>query len=174
MRTWLKRSSWALVVALIVAQFIPLKKTNPPVDPSKTMYASLPVPPGVQNVFERACKDCHSNETVWPWYSRVAPVSWMIVNDVNEGRGDLNLSEWGTYSAKRKDTRLKEICDQLSSGEMPDRMYALVHRQARLNDDERTAVCQWTDATRKGLAAAQPAFPAPASPTGTSATSPPK
>ena len=140
MALWLKRIALILVAALVVAQFIPLQKTNPRVDPSKAIYATLPVPPQVQNVFERSCKDCHSNETVWPWYSHVAPVSWMIVHDVNEGRGDLNLSEWGAYTAKRKDQKLKEICDDLTNGEMPDRVYALVHRQARLTDEERTAV----------------------------------
>lgn len=174
MRTWLKRGGWVLAVALIVAQFIPLKKTNPPVEPSKTIYASLAVPPGVQNVLDRSCKDCHSNETAWPWYSRVAPVSWMVVHDVNEGRDDLNLSEWGAYSAKKKVAKFKEICDQLSSGEMPDFKYALMHREARLTDDERAAVCQWTDATRKALAAAEPVPAPPASPASAPSSSPPK
>ena len=159
MTRWFKRIALALVAALVAAQFIPLKKTNPPVDPSKTMYASLPVPANVQNIFERSCKDCHSNETAWPWYSHVAPVSWAIVSDVHGGRAELNLSEWDTYNAKRKDRKFKEICDQLTSGEMPDVKYTSIHRDARLTDTERTAVCQWAEATRKAQAAA-PATPA--------------
>lgn len=155
MRTWLKRIGIGLLVALVIAQFIPLKRTNPPVDPSKTIYASLPVPANVQNIFERSCKDCHSNETVWPWYSHVAPVSWVVVQDVNEGRSNLNFSEWATYPAKKKDDKFKQICDQLSSGEMPDWKYTLIHRRAKLTDEERDAVCLWTDATRKALASAR-------------------
>ena len=160
MRTWIKRIVIGLAVVLVAAQFIPMEKTNPAIDPSKTIYASLPVPTHVKNVFERSCKDCHSNETVWPWYSRLAPVSWVVVRDVNKGRVGLNLSEWGTYAEKRTEQKVKEICDQLGSGEMPDWKYTLIHRQAKLTDDERTAVCAWADATRKALAAAPAAAPA--------------
>ncbi len=94
MRTWIVRSVVVLVLVLLVAQVIPVTpRTNPPVDPAKTMAAHLPVPGDVSAVFQRACQDCHSNQTRWPWYSQVAPISWLLARHVSEGRQELNMSE---------------------------------------------------------------------------------
>ncbi len=154
MRKWWKRIRLWVLVLLVLAQFVPLKRTNPPFDPAKTIYALHAVPANVQAVFQRSCKDCHSNETHWPWYSHVAPVSWVVVHDVNEARRMMNLSEWGAYPERKKRSRLEAICEQMDSGEMPDSKYTLIHRDARLTEEERKAVCAWADATRKVLAAA--------------------
>src|SRR5208337_4341271 len=134
---------------LLATQFIPLNRSNPSVDPSQTIYATLPVPAEVKAVFERSCKNCHSDETAWPWYSYVAPVSWVVAHDVHQARKMMNLSEWGSYSAKRKEDRLEEICEQVTNGDMPDRKYAIFHRSARLTPEEREVVCQWTDDSRQ-------------------------
>jgi len=130
-------------------QFIPVDRTNPSVDPSHTIYATLELPPGVKVVFERSCRDCHSNETAWPWYSHVAPVSWVMAHDVHRARQKMNLSEWGSYTAQEKEDRLEEICEQVMNGDMPDRKYAIFHREARITRQEREAVCQWTDDSRQ-------------------------
>ena len=108
-----------------------------------------PTPPEVKVVLERSCKECHSNETAWPWYSYVAPVSWMVARDVHQARKKMNFSEWGTYSAQRKEDRLEEICEQVTNGEMPDRKYAIFHRGARLLPQERDAACRWNDDSRQ-------------------------
>ena len=149
MRRWVKRLGVATVFLLLATQFIPLNRSNPSVDPSQTIYAPLPVPAEVKDVFERSCKNCHSDETAWPWYSYVAPVSWVVAHDVHQARKMMNLSEWGSYSAKRKEDRLAEICEQVTNGDMPDRKYAIFHRGARLTPEEREAVCQWTDDSRQ-------------------------
>ena len=149
MRRWVKRIGLATVFLLLATQFIPLNRSNPSVDPSQTIYATLPVPAKVKAVFERSCKNCHSDETAWPWYSYVAPVSWVLAHDVHQARKMMNLSEWGSYSAKRKEDRLEEICEQVTNGDMPDRKYAIFHRSARLTPEEREAVCQWTDDSRQ-------------------------
>ena len=138
--------NWFLLLA---SQFILVNRNNPAVDSSKSIYATQPMPPDVRAAFQRSCKDCHSNETAWPWYSHVAPVSWVVARDVHRARRKMNYSEWGTYSAQQKEDRLEEICEQLTNGEMPDRKYVIFHPSARLTPQERDAACQWTEDSRQ-------------------------
>jgi hypothetical protein len=152
MRVWRRRILLTVFAVLVLAQFIPMARTNPPVDAAQTMSAKMPVPPDIASLLGRSCQDCHSSQTVWPWYSRVAPVSWLVVRDVNKGRGELNLSEWGRYTARRQDRKLKEICEQVTSRKMPMSAYTLVHPQAKLTDQDRKIVCDWAEAARKTLA----------------------
>jgi hypothetical protein len=140
-----------LVIALVVSQFIPVDRSNPPADPGKDIAARIPPPPPVAAALERACRDCHSNRTRWPWYSRVAPVSWVVVSDVKDGRRHLNFSEWGAYDESRAHTKLQEICDEVTSGGMPDFKYTLIHRDAALSPQEVSAICGWTKASLAGL-----------------------
>src|ERR1051326_6063031 len=122
---------WTLVVVgltFIGLQFTNPARTNPPIDQSRTLEATTAVPPEVSASFARSCNDCHSNKTNWRWYTYVAPVSWYTVGHVNDGRTELNFSEWGTYSTRRKETRLNAICSQCRRGNMPLSSYALVHR----------------------------------------------
>ena len=147
-RRWLKRGGIVVLGLLLACQLVPVRRTNPPVDPSRTLYATQPVPPPVKAVFERSCNTCHSNETPWPWYSYVAPVSWVVARDVHHARKVMNFSEWGSYSARRKEDKLEEICEQVTKGDMPDRKFALFHRASRISPQEREAVCEWTDASR--------------------------
>ncbi|MGC2112479.1 MAG: heme-binding domain-containing protein [Candidatus Korobacteraceae bacterium] len=149
MLRWAKRIGLAIVVSLVVAQAVPVRHNNPPVERSQTLFAAEKMPAPVIAVLQRSCKNCHSNETVWPWYSYVAPASWIVASDVHNARAQMNFSEWGTYSAKRKEERLEEICEQITNGDMPDPKYALVHRNARITPEERNAVCQWTEDARQ-------------------------
>lgn len=152
MRRWTVRIVVALVLVLLVAQVIPVApRTNPPVDPTKTMAAHLPVPGDVSAVFQRACQDCHSNQTRWPWYSQVAPISWLLVRHVSEGRRELNMSEWGQYEGHRKGRRLKEICEQVRKGKMPIASYLILHQDAKLSEQERGRICEWGEAIRDQL-----------------------
>ncbi len=91
----LRRLVIGLVLLAVAIQLIRLSKTNPPEDPAQTIEAKLKVDPPVAAILQRGCQDCHSNRTVWPWYSNVAPVSWMVIHHVNEGRERMNFSEWG-------------------------------------------------------------------------------
>ena len=149
MRQWVKRIGLATLFLLLAIQFIPVNRNNPAVYPSRSIYAAQPMPAEVRAVFERSCKDCHTNETVWPWYSVVAPVSWLVARDVHQARHKMNFSEWGSYPAQQKEDRLEEICEQVTKGEMPDRKYVLLHRSARITPREREAVCQWTEDSRQ-------------------------
>lgn len=153
MRRWTKWLLLAGFALVAVAQVVPIAGTNPPADPAHAISAMVPVPPVVVGILERACQDCHSNRTVWPWYGKVAPISWLVVNDVNEGRHELNLSDWARYTPRRQDRKLKEICEQVERGEMPMRIYTVVHPQAKLTASDRKAICDWSTAARKRMAA---------------------
>lgn len=148
-RKWLRRSAATLGAAFIVAQFVPVARTNPPVDPAKTITKIEHVPLNVEAVFDRSCADCHSDRTRWPWYSYVAPVSWVVAHDVHEARHRFNFSQWGTYSAAKRDHELEEICNEVLGGDMPDGKYTLLHRTAQLTADDRAAICEWTGSPRQ-------------------------
>ena len=102
------------------------------------------------HVLVRACGNCHSNHTDWPWYSHVAPVSWWIARDVREGRESLNLSEWETYSAPQRRDKLESICGLISTGRMPPRQYRSMHPEAKLTEMEKEAVCAWANEGTSG------------------------
>ncbi len=97
----------------------------------------------VAEVLERSCGDCHSQATKWPWYSHVAPMSWLLSSHVKKGRAKLNFSAWA--SRKHSANERAEICDAVSDGSMPLRGYVFLHRSARLSDQDVDAICRWTD-----------------------------
>lgn len=99
---WLgiKRVMIAALIVLAVSQVFQPARTNPAIDPKREIHSNLPVDTHVAATLARACNDCHSNRTLWPWYSHVAPASWLVVSDVNRGRKALNFSEWSTYGAE--------------------------------------------------------------------------
>jgi hypothetical protein len=129
-----------LIAVLVVAQAIRIEKTNPPV------RAEISADQAIQPLLRRACYDCHSNETVWPWYSGVAPVSWLVGSDVNEGRRELNFSEWGSYSNDVRAHKLNAITKEVQDGDMPPWYYLIMHRNSRLNQQERDQVMNWSAA----------------------------
>jgi hypothetical protein len=137
-RRAVKRALPLLVAALLVAQLVRCERTNPPVT------AAVEAPAEVAAVLRRACYDCHSHETVWPWYSRVAPVSWLVAHDVAEGRDELNFSAWGAYDRRRKLKLLRETAEQVADGEMPPWYYTLMHAEARLGAPDRELLAAWT------------------------------
>jgi uncharacterized membrane protein len=153
MRWVLKRAFLLLLVLLALAQLVRFDRINPTIDRAKTIEATTAVPPEIHEILKRSCNDCHSNETIWPWYSRIAPVSWMIALDVQGGRGEINFSEWGGYTTTNRADKLKEICSWVRRGAMPDTKYTIIHRSARMTDEQRNGVCTWTEQTRTALAA---------------------
>src|SRR6516225_11457062 len=107
---WIRRLMLAALVVLAVSQLFRPARTNPLTDPARQIDAHLTIDPPVAAVLSRSCNDCHSNRTVWPWYSHVAPASWLVVSDVNRGRKALNSSEWSTYGAEERRKQLAERC----------------------------------------------------------------
>lgn len=129
--------------------------SNPVSDKKISLQTSSDVGADVAAIFERACNDCHSNNTKWRWYTYVVPVAWFTVGHVNDGRAELNFSEWGSYSERKKDTRLKAICDLCHRGEMPLPSYVLVHSDAGLSSEEVEKICEWVTKERSILALGQ-------------------
>jgi hypothetical protein len=134
-------AKWAiavLIIVLVAIQLVPVDRSNPPVE------TEVPATVEVRSVLRRACYDCHSNETVWPWYSRIAPISWLIARDVYKGREELNLSTWNRYTTKQQLKKLKESWDEVAEGEMPPWMYLPPHPDARLSADDRAVLRAWS------------------------------
>jgi len=151
MKRSFKTLRWILIllaVVFVAIQFSRPARTNPPVNPAHSIEANLQVSPQVAAIFDRSCNDCHSNKTVWPWYTNVAPVSWVLINHVNEGRRDLNMSEWGSYDKDKQSHRLRDICEQVQDGEMPLSTYTPLHPKAKLSPADVQTLCDWAKAER--------------------------
>jgi len=142
---YLQRVLWLGFAMLVAAQVVRVDRTNPPVE------QDVAAPPEIDVVLRRACYDCHSNETVWPWYSQVAPISWLLARDVAEGRRELNFSTWNVYDAKKKTKKLKEAAEEVAEGEMPPRLYVAVHRDAALSPADVERLRAWTAEERAKL-----------------------
>src|SRR5467141_3929811 len=122
MKVALKITTWlviTLVVLFLAIQFVRPARTNPAVDESQTIFARTQMTSPVAAILDRSCRDCHSNKTVWPWYSNVAPVSWFVIGHVDDGRRMMNLSEWGRYDQRKQEKKLLQICDEVTDGAMP-------------------------------------------------------
>lgn len=130
-----------VAAALGAAQFVRPEMTNPPVIPAATFEAVAKPEPKVAAVVRKGCRDCHSNETVWPWYAKIAPMSWMVAHDVNSGRNKLNFSQWNIYSEEMSQIRLKESCIEAKSGRMPVPAYLWLHGDAKLTSEEVNTLC---------------------------------
>lgn len=132
-----------LVLAGIIGiQFVPVERTNPPVTGALT--APDQVPDQVMEILRAACYDCHSNETQWPWYSRVAPVSWRIAQNVRMGRRNLNFSEWQGMTSEDRAEAKEDIREEVERESMPLSDYLRMHPEAVLTDSQREALLRWT------------------------------
>lgn len=127
-----------LGAAFLAIQLVPVDRTNPPVE------TEVPASDEVRAILHRACYDCHSNETRWPWHSRIAPVSWLVAKDVREGREELNFSTWNRLRPKDRAKALRKSWKEIEDGEMPPLRYFPPHPEARLSDDDRALLLQWT------------------------------
>ena len=138
-----RRRWWATAVLLAIVfgagQFVRFPRTNPPVK------GDLAAPSNVCEIIRHACYDCHSNETRWPWYSRIAPASWLAYRHITEARARLNFSAWAdyTYDPGTEAQKLDEIEKLIKSRAMPPCYYRITHPQARLSDTQRAVVLSW-------------------------------
>lgn len=146
----------ALLVVFLLLQFTNPARTNPPVPPGGDIATTNPPPPQIMALLHAACYDCHSYETTWPLYSRIAPVSWLVVGDVNDGRERLNFSDWPHALPDRAARRLESVSEELGYKEMPPGKYTLMHPAARLTGAQRKELEDWADAEAKKLKASAP------------------
>lgn len=144
-----------LFVLFIAIQFYRPDFTNPPVVEGENLLAGNQVSDNVKSILVRSCGDCHTNETKYPWYSKISPSSWFLADHINEGRRQLNFSNFNTYEPRRKAKKLDEICEQIESNEMPLPSYLWIHRDAKLSEEEIKTLCDWTKQEREKLKTAQ-------------------
>ena len=151
MKKIIKAFGAILAIILILIQFVRPLRINPVSDKSKDISASLNIPVNVSEILERSCYDCHSNNTRWPWYSYIAPVSWLIAQDVNNGRDKMNFSEWGNYNLTDRISTFDDIVKMLQKDEMPLPKYLLLHRDAKLTDDDKNLLIKWAKSMSDSL-----------------------
>ena len=126
-----------LIIVFIGIQFVETERTNPAVT------AEIQAPNEIKSILRNSCYDCHSNQTEWPLYSRIAPVSWFIINDVDSGREHLNFSDWGKYADALKEKKLKEIWEQINEDRMPPKAYTFLHPGSEIELNEKNTIKKW-------------------------------
>lgn len=146
----MKKILFALLIILIIVQFIrpSRNESNAAENDISTVY---PVPDDVQLTLKKACYDCHSNHTLYPWYTNIQPVGWWMQNHVNEGKAELNFSEFATYKPKKQDHKLDEVIELVEKGEMPLSSYTVIHKNAVLTSEEKNALIAWAKGVRQQI-----------------------
>jgi hypothetical protein len=152
-----KKLKWifgAIIVVFALLQLTNPARTNPPILPGHDVSATNAPPSQIAALLHAACYDCHSYETKWPWYSRIAPMSWLIANDVKNGRERVNFSDWPHNHPDWAARRWERVGEELGYKEMPPAKYTLMHPEARLTDAQRQTLIQWADTEAGRLKAA--------------------
>lgn len=137
-----------LLVILVIIQFIKPDKNQSSADTPNDIFAHYQAPDSIKQLIHTACYDCHSNNTVYPWYAEVQPVAWWLADHVNEGKSELNFSEFASYAPKKADKKLDELVEKVKEGEMPLKSYTILHGNARLSDAQRLAITDWAEQVR--------------------------
>jgi hypothetical protein len=152
----LKKILLFLLAALVIIQFIHPKKNKAQGAQPNYIGNAYPVPGNVKAILEKACNDCHSNNTRYPWYSKIQPVDWWLSDHVQDGKKELNLDEYANRSLRFQYHKLEEIAEQVKEGEMPLNSYTWMHKDAVLTEAEKTMLISWTDAIRDSMKARYP------------------
>jgi hypothetical protein len=141
-----------LLIAFIALQFVPYQMPKNEEAGTDDLINGGNLPENISSILRTSCYDCHSNQTVYPWYSKVAPASWLLAKDIREGREELNFSEWGSAGKRKQIKNLESINEEVASGAMPLKNYLILHRDAKLSPEQRNALVKWTeDMTNKIL-----------------------
>lgn len=145
MKRGIKWALMGLAGGLLVIQFFQPEKNILPVNPAEDLLMVASPPEHLAELIKNSCYDCHSNQTVYPWYSKVAPVSWYLQKHVKKGKVDLNVSEYGSLDKADKIEVLVDFCEVVEAGTMPLPSYGLIHKEARLSEEDKEAICVWSE-----------------------------
>lgn len=148
MKLFFKILLWSVVVFILI-QFIPVDRTNPPVQASQNFVNVEQTPQKISEILKNSCYDCHSFETKYPKYAYVAPISWSVKHHINEGREHINFSIWNTYNSDLKKNMLKKAVQTLEDGKMPMPGYVAQHPEARLSEAERKILINYFEVVLK-------------------------
>jgi Haem-binding domain len=144
-----------LVIFLVMQAFRPEKNVSG--QKNNAIATLYPVPDNVNQILVKACNDCHSNTTVYPWYAEIQPVAWWLDDHVKDGKKHLNFDEFATYRLAKQFHKLEEVFDEVKGGEMPLESYTVVHRDAKLTTEEKNILLDWSTAVRDTMKARFPA-----------------
>ncbi len=151
----MRKTGWiiigAVAAAFIIIQFFRPEKNDKVTNPKNDIVFSFNMPVNVKKKIVNACYDCHSETTAYPFYNRVAPVSWIIAGHIREGKKHLNFSDWASYDRKDQIKLLNEICETITNGEMPLKGYVMMHSKAVFNEREIEEICAWTEQAAEEL-----------------------
>lgn len=148
-----KKILWALLIIIVVIQFIRPEKNKAATVSANDISQHYEVPTEVDKILSRACKDCHSNNTNYPWYSNIQPVGWWLANHVKDGKKELNFSEFATYDPKRRHHKLEEVIEEVKENHMPLDSYLWIHDEAKLSADEKKTLLLWASVLADQIAA---------------------
>lgn len=146
MKKWARGALFMLIGALIVIQFFRPERNHEP-STGSDMLVQLDPPEDLVRILQNSCYDCHSNQTRYPWYSYVSPVSWVLDRHIREGKEEVNFSTYGTLEKREKIGVLTEICEVVEEGSMPLPAYLRLHRDASLSQEEIESLCSWSELT---------------------------
>lgn len=132
-----------MLFCLIGVQFIRPEQNNKSNPSAIAITKMITVPANVQIILKKACYDCHSNHTDYPWYSNIQPIAWVLNNHIKEGKSNINFSEFGSYSARRQKSKLSAVADAIKDKTMPLASYTFIHREARLSEKQKKLVTNW-------------------------------
>ena len=147
----LKSLGLVMVVVLVGIQFIPTRSNQTMELLSTDFVLAYKVPEKMGHVLHTFCYNCHSNNTDYPWYSKVQPVGWFLQNHINKGKAELNLSEFGSYSVRKQKSKLKSMANQIEKDEMPLSSYTFIHHEARLSVESKKAIVDYLNTLRDSL-----------------------
>jgi len=140
-----------LLGVFVLMQLFPVEKPMVTMDNPNDLIGSGLVSKEVATIVQTSCYDCHSNQTNYPWYSKIAPVSWILYDHIEEGREHLNFSNWNRLEKEDKMEALDEIIEVIEEGEMPLESYLLIHREANLSEHQQEAIIQWAESYMEDL-----------------------
>jgi hypothetical protein len=152
----LKRTSQTLLLALVIIQFIHPNKNKAEGPQPNYIGNTFTTPADVKTILAKACNDCHSNNTRYPWYAHIQPIAWWLADHIKDGKKELNFSEFASYNQRRQYRKMEEVVDEVKEGGMPLRSYKRIHKDARLTDDEKNKLIGWANSIRDTLKARYP------------------
>ncbi len=142
---FIKKALLILLIVLVGIQFIPTKRNQNQQVLKSDISKSFTLPTEIQTIFKNSCYDCHSNNTNYPWYNKVQPISWLLENHIKKGKKELNFSEFGSYSKRKQKNKLKSIKSQVIDDEMPMFTYTLIHKNAKLTESDKKLIKNWAN-----------------------------
>jgi hypothetical protein len=139
----MRRTLIFFVWIIVLIQFIRVDYTNPPLKEKNDLIVLTNPPENVQVILKKTCYNCHSNTTVWPWYSQIAPASWLITHDVNEARRHFNFSKWNEMDTRHIEKFVEEAEYEILEGDMPLPSFTIMHKNTKLTDEEKEIMIDW-------------------------------